>query len=65
VASTAFAQLDQIRAGGSIGWTLPAALRVGGPDAAREILALSGDYDFRFLIEELERSSSYLTSASS
>ena len=38
---------------GPLGWTLPAALgvRVARPDA--NIVALSGDYDFQFLVEEL------------
>ena len=38
---------------GPLGWTLPAALGVRAADAEREIVALSGDYDFQFLIEEL------------
>ncbi len=38
---------------GPLGWTLPAALgaRAACPD--KKIVALSGDYDFQFLIEEL------------
>ena len=38
---------------GPLGWTLPAALgvRVALPD--KKIVALSGDYDFQFLVEEL------------
>ena len=38
---------------GPLGWTLPAALgaRKACPD--KEIVAVSGDYDFQFLIEEL------------
>ena len=38
---------------GPLGWTLPAALGVvtARPDA--EVVALSGDYDFQFMIEEL------------
>ena len=38
---------------GPLGWTLPAALgvRAANPDAY--IVALSGDYDFQFMIEEL------------
>ncbi len=38
---------------GPLGWTIPAALgaRVAAPEA--EIVAISGDYDFQFLIEEL------------
>lgn len=38
---------------GPLGWTLPAALGVRAADPGREIVALSGDYDFQFLIEEL------------
>ncbi|MBN8967053.1 MAG: glyoxylate carboligase [Rhizobiales bacterium] len=38
---------------GPLGWTLPAALGVRAADPARNIVALSGDYDFQFLIEEL------------
>ena len=38
---------------GPLGWTLPAALGVRAADPARKIVALSGDYDFQFLIEEL------------
>jgi tartronate-semialdehyde synthase len=38
---------------GPLGWTLPAALGVRAADPDREIVALSGDYDFQFLIEEL------------
>lgn len=38
---------------GPLGWTLPAALGVRAADSEREIVALSGDYDFQFLIEEL------------
>lgn len=38
---------------GPLGWTLPAALGVRAADPARRIVALSGDYDFQFLIEEL------------
>src|SRR4029453_8850451 len=38
---------------GPLGWTLPAALGVvtARPDA--DVVALSGDYDFQFMIEEL------------
>jgi len=38
---------------GPLGWTIPAALgvRVAEPDA--DIVAISGDYDFQFMIEEL------------
>jgi len=38
---------------GPLGWTVPAALGVRAADPARRIVALSGDYDFQFLIEEL------------
>lgn len=38
---------------GPLGWTLPAALGVRAADRKRRIVALSGDYDFQFLIEEL------------
>jgi tartronate-semialdehyde synthase len=38
---------------GPLGWTTPAALGVVAADPAREVVALSGDYDFQFLIEEL------------
>jgi tartronate-semialdehyde synthase len=38
---------------GPLGWTIPAALGVRAADPEREIVALSGDYDFQFLIEEL------------
>jgi tartronate-semialdehyde synthase len=38
---------------GPLGWTLPAALGVRAADPTREIVALSGDYDFQFMIEEL------------
>src|SRR6202521_1030493 len=38
---------------GPPGGTVPAALGVRVADPARKIVALSGDYDFQFLIEEL------------
>jgi tartronate-semialdehyde synthase len=38
---------------GPLGWTVPAALGVRAADPARDIVALSGDYDFQFMIEEL------------
>lgn len=38
---------------GPLGWTVPAALGVRVADPARKIVALSGDYDFQFMIEEL------------
>src|ERR1700674_280769 len=38
---------------GPLGWTVPAALGVRAADPNRKIIALSGDYDFQFMIEEL------------
>ncbi|GAB7537239.1 glyoxylate carboligase [Burkholderia sp. 22PA0099] len=38
---------------GPLGWTIPAALGVRVADPSRPIVALSGDYDFQFMIEEL------------
>jgi tartronate-semialdehyde synthase len=38
---------------GPLGWTLPAALGVRAADPNKKIVALSGDYDFQFMIEEL------------
>jgi tartronate-semialdehyde synthase len=38
---------------GPLGWTTPAALGVRAADPDRPIVALSGDYDFQFLMEEL------------
>jgi tartronate-semialdehyde synthase len=38
---------------GPLGWTIPAALGVRVADPVRRIIALSGDYDFQFMIEEL------------
>ena len=38
---------------GPLGWTLPAALGVCAADPARKVVALSGDYDFQFMLEEL------------
>ena len=38
---------------GPLGWTVPAALGVRAADPDREIVAVSGDYDFQFMIEEL------------
>ena len=38
---------------GPLGWTIPAALGVRAADPKSEIVAISGDYDFQFLIEEL------------
>lgn len=38
---------------GPLGWTMPAALGVRKACPEREIVAISGDYDFQFMIEEL------------
>lgn len=38
---------------GPLGWTVPAALGVCVADPQRKVVALSGDYDFQFMIEEL------------
>ncbi len=38
---------------GPLGWTIPAALGVRVAEPEAEIVAISGDYDFQFLIEEL------------
>ncbi|MGB5255123.1 MAG: glyoxylate carboligase [Sedimenticolaceae bacterium] len=38
---------------GPLGWTLPAALGVRAALPDKKIVALSGDYDFQFLVEEL------------
>lgn len=38
---------------GPLGWTIPAALGVCKADPERNVVALSGDYDFQFMIEEL------------
>ncbi|MEO6199864.1 MAG: glyoxylate carboligase [Cryobacterium sp.] len=38
---------------GPLGWTLPAALGVATADPDTLVVALSGDYDFQFMIEEL------------
>ncbi len=38
---------------GPLGWTVPAALGVATADPEATVVALSGDYDFQFLIEEL------------
>ncbi len=36
-----------------LGWTISVALGVRAADPQRKIVALSGDYDFQFMIEEL------------
>ncbi|KRF08795.1 glyoxylate carboligase [Arthrobacter sp. Soil782] len=38
---------------GPLGWTLPAALGVAQASPGETVVALSGDYDFQFMIEEL------------
>lgn len=38
---------------GPLGWTVPATLGVATADPEATVVALSGDYDFQFLIEEL------------
>lgn len=38
---------------GPLGWTMPAALGVRAALPNKKIVALSGDYDFQFLVEEL------------
>ncbi len=38
---------------GPLGWTLPAALGVVAANPTNTVVALAGDYDFQFLIEEL------------
>ncbi|WP_338762777.1 glyoxylate carboligase [Massilia sp. METH4] len=38
---------------GPLGWTISAALGVCAADPERQVVAISGDYDFQFMIEEL------------
>ena len=38
---------------GPLGWTIPAALGVVASEPNKDVVAISGDYDFQFLIEEL------------
>ncbi|MFH8570647.1 glyoxylate carboligase [Streptomyces sp. NPDC017993] len=38
---------------GPLGWTIPAALGVATADPETPVVALSGDYDFQFMMEEL------------
>jgi len=38
---------------GPLGWTVPATLGVATADPEATVVALSGDYDFQFMIEEL------------
>ena len=54
------AQLDQLRPGRPA-WAgrIPAALGVRAADPTRKIVALSGDYDFQFMIEELAVGAQY------
>src|SRR5690606_28122281 len=50
-----YASRHWINAGqaGPLGWTGPAALGVVAALPAKNVVALSGDYDFQFMIEEL------------
>ncbi|TWG88177.1 tartronate-semialdehyde synthase [Cupriavidus gilardii J11] len=38
---------------GPLGWTIPAAIGVKVASPASDVVAISGDYDFQFMIEEL------------
>jgi tartronate-semialdehyde synthase len=38
---------------GPLGWSMPAALGVVVADTSRTVVAVTGDYDFQFLLEEL------------
>ncbi|MFC7490875.1 MULTISPECIES: glyoxylate carboligase [unclassified Knoellia] len=38
---------------GPLGWTVPAAIGVATADPDATVVAISGDYDFQFMIEEL------------
>jgi tartronate-semialdehyde synthase len=38
---------------GPLGWTVPAALGVAAAEPEATVVAVSGDYDFQFMIEEL------------
>ena len=38
---------------GPLGWTIPAAIGVKTASPNSDIVAISGDYDFQFMIEEL------------
>ncbi|MFF3552107.1 glyoxylate carboligase [Streptomyces tsukubensis] len=38
---------------GPLGWTIPSALGVATADPEASVVALSGDYDFQFMLEEL------------
>jgi tartronate-semialdehyde synthase len=48
---------------GPLGWTVPAALGVRAADPSRKIVALSGDYDFQFMIEELAVGAQFVQAA--
>ena len=38
---------------GPLGWTMPAAIGVAKADPTKPVVAISGDYDFQFMLEEL------------
>jgi len=38
---------------GPLGWTMPAALGVVCAEPSKSVVAISGDYDFQFMVEEL------------
>ncbi|MGG9998765.1 glyoxylate carboligase [Pseudovibrio ascidiaceicola] len=38
---------------GPLGWTMPAAIGAAKAEPEKEVVAISGDYDFQFLLEEL------------
>ncbi|WP_068088066.1 glyoxylate carboligase [Polycladidibacter stylochi] len=38
---------------GPLGWTMPAAIGAAKAEPEKEVVAVSGDYDFQFLLEEL------------
>ncbi|MFD4901598.1 glyoxylate carboligase [Streptomyces sp. NPDC058411] len=44
---------------GPLGWTIPAALGVATADPDGSVVALSGDYDFQFMLEELAVGAQY------
>ena len=44
---------------GPLGWTMPAALGVCAADSKKKVVALSGDYDFQFMMEELAVGAQY------
>ena len=48
---------------GPLGWTMPAALGVATARPDKTVVALSGDYDFQFLIEELAVAAQFTESA--